>query len=116
METHQTGTAKRSAAPPPGMPKVVPIRPHHHKALQLSLDQLVGFEGVKILAGLIQEWLLQPAAKINGEKRQIKHLAALANLCPQTVSRIMNRETMSPRMLTCIMLFKALGFTAVRFE
>jgi hypothetical protein len=28
----------------------------------------------------------------------------------------MSRETRSPRMLTCIMLFKALGFTAVRFE
>lgn len=119
--THQPTRSPRQMPPPP-LPsaKVIPIpttrAPLDRKMLHLSLDQLVGFEGVKILANLIQEWLLQPAAKINGEKRKIKHLAAAANLYPQTVSKIMNRETMSPRMMTCIMLFKALGFTAVRFE
>jgi hypothetical protein len=94
--------------------KVIPIRPHHRKMLHFSLDQLVGFEGVKILSGLIQEWLLQRDAE--GKRRQLKDLAQKASLYPQTVSKIMNRETMSPRMLTCIMLFKALGFSAVRFE
>lgn len=88
--------------------RVIPIRAQ--RVLSLSLDQLVGFEGVKLLAGLIQEWLSP------GSGRKIKDLAAKANLTPPTVSRIMNRETKSPRMLTCIMLFKALGFTAVRIE
>jgi len=87
---------------------VIPIK--GRRPLVLSLDQLVGFEGVKILSGLIQEW------NITGEKRQLKELAQKANLHPTTVSKIMNRETMSPRMLTCIMLFKALGFSAVRFD
>jgi hypothetical protein len=95
--------------------KIIPIR-QQHRMLHLQLDQLVGFEGVKILSGLIQEWHTTPEAKAAGEKRQIKQLAMKANLTPTTVSRIMNRETMSPRMLTCIMLFKALGFSAVRFE
>lgn len=94
--------------------KIIPIGRHHRHGLHLSLDQLVGFEGVKILAGLIQDWLLTPVK--DGPKRQLKQLAQKANLGTVTVSRIMNRETMSPRMLTCIMLFKALGFTAVRFE
>lgn len=119
MQPQTARSTKTSAAAPPPTANVIPIPirpPQHRRMLHLSLDQLVGFEGVKILAGLIQEWLIQPAAKINGEKRHIKHLAALANLTPTTVSRIMNRETMSPRMLTCIMLFKALGFSAVRFE
>jgi len=88
--------------------KIIPIK--GRKPLILSLDQLVGFEGVNILAKLIQEW------NITGEKRQIKELAQKANLHPTTVSKIMNRETKSPRMLTCIMLFKALGFSAVRFD
>lgn len=121
MQGHQTSrtTAKGKPAPPPPPSrieaKVIPIRPQH-RMLYFSLDQLVGFEGVKILSGLIQEWHTTPATEADGQKRQIKHLATKANLCPQTVSRIMNRETMSPRMLTCIMLFKALGFSAVRFE
>jgi hypothetical protein len=88
--------------------KVVHLR--SQRVLQLSLDQLVGFEGVKVLAKLIQEWHLQ-----NPENR-IKVLAQKANLTPTTVSRILNRDTKSPRMLTCIMLFKALGFSAVRLE
>lgn len=96
--------------------KVIPIGRHHRHGLHLSLDQLVGFEGVKILASLIQEWHISPEAKQAGDKHRIGLLARKANLCPQTVSRIMSRETKSPRMLTCIMLFKALGFTAVRFE
>jgi hypothetical protein len=89
--------------------KVIRFAPRR-TALSLQLDQLVGFEGVKILSGLIHEWHLQ-----NKENR-IKNLAQKANLTPTTVSRIMNRDTKSPRMLTCIMLFKALGFSAVRFE
>ena len=44
------------------------------------------------------------------------HLATAAQLTPRTVAKIMTRETRSPRMLTCIMLFKALGFRAVRLE
>ena len=87
---------------------VIPIK--GRRPLVLALDQLVGFEGVKILSGLIQEW------NVGGDKRTIKELAAKANLTPTTVSRIMNRDTKSPRMLTCIMLFKALGFSAVRFD
>lgn len=89
--------------------KIVPIRAGR-KTLVLSLDQLVGFEGVKILSGLIQEWFT------SDKQRRIKDLAQKANLTPTTVSRIMHYETKSPRMLTCIMLFKALGFSAVRFD
>ena len=85
---------------------VIPIRKRKH--LSLSLDQLVGFEGVKILATLLQDEVVRGV--------QMKNIAQKANLTRPTVSRIMNRETMSPRMLTCIMLFKALGFTAVRFD
>jgi hypothetical protein len=88
--------------------KVIPITAT--RGLHVSLDELVGFEGVKLLAKLIQQW--HRADK----SRKLKDLARLANLTPTTVSRIMSRETRSPRMLTCIMLFKALGFTAVRFE
>lgn len=91
--------------------KVVPLRPHGRKFLQLSLDELVGFEGVKTLARLIQEWHTAP-----GKQRLIKDLARKADLLPRTVSRIMSRDTKAPRMLTCIMIFKALGFSAVRFE
>jgi len=87
---------------------VVPFKPRR-TALSLQLDQLVGFEGVKILSGLIQEWHVGTGGKI-------KELAQKANLTPTTVSRIMHYETKSPRMLTCIMLFKALGFSAVRLE
>ena len=85
---------------------VIPIR--KRRQLSLSLDQLVGFEGVKILATLLQDEVVRGV--------QMKNIAQKANLTRPTVSRIMNRETMSPRMLTCIMLFKALGFTAVRFD
>ena len=101
------------------MTNVVPITtiyPGGRRALSLSLDQLVGFEGVKILARLIQEWHLSAEAKEAGVRHRLGVLARKANLCPATVSRIMNRETKQPRMLTCIMLFKALGFSAVRFE
>jgi hypothetical protein len=79
------------------------------RGLHVSLDELVGFEGVKLLAKLIQQHVRQ-------QHSTVKDLARAANLTPTTVSRIMSRETRSPRMLTCIMLFKALGFTAVRFE
>ena len=83
-----------------------PIR----SSLSLQLDQLVGFEGVKVLSELIREWHL------SNPDNKIKLLAQKANLTPTTVSRILHYETKSPRMLTCIMLFKALGFTAVRLE
>ena len=79
------------------------------RALSLSLDDLVGFEGVKLLAKLIQQW-------IDRGRRKLKDLATAAQLTPRTVAKIMTRETRSPRMLTCIMLFKALGFRAVRLE
>jgi transcriptional regulator with XRE-family HTH domain len=79
------------------------------RGLHVSLDELVGFEGVKLLAKLIQQ-------HVRKQHSTVKDLARAANLTPTTVSRIMSRETRSPRMLTCIMLFKALGFTAVRFE
>lgn len=85
--------------------------------MRVSLDQLVGFEGVKLLAKLIQEHHTGgKGGRHRVDRHSIKELAKRANLTPVTVSRIMNRETKSPRMLTCIMLFKALGFTAVRFE
>lgn len=87
--------------------KVINIR--SQKAVQLSLDQLAGFEGVKVLSTMIQQWHHQSGGRI-------KDLAQKANLTPTTVSRIMNRDTKSPRMLTCIMLFKALGFSAIRLE
>jgi transcriptional regulator with XRE-family HTH domain len=90
--------------------KIIRFAPRR-TALSLQLDQLVGFEGVKILSGLIHEWHLKEPFE-----NTIKKLAQKANLTPTTVSRIMNRDTKSPRMLTCIMLFKALGFSAVRFE
>jgi hypothetical protein len=102
------------------MTNIVPITKHGRRMLNLSLDQLIGFEGVKILAGLIQEWHLTPEALRVGRgethRGQLKYLAAKANLTPRTVSKIMHRETRAPQMLTCIMLFKALGFSAVRFE
>ena len=79
------------------------------RGLHVSLDELVGFEGVKLSAKLIQQ-------HVRKQHSTVKDLARAANLTPTTVSRIMSRETRSPRMLTCIMLFKALGFTAVRFE
>ena len=85
---------------------VVQMRSRSH--LSLSLDQLVGFEGVKILAKLLQEEVRRGVL--------LKDIARKANLTRPTVSRIMNRDTKSPRMLTCIMLFKAVGFTAVRFD
>jgi hypothetical protein len=88
---------------------VIQFKPRR-KSLRLQLDQLVGFEGVKILSELIREWHLQ------NTDNKIKLLAQKANLTPTTVSRILHYETKSPRMLTCIMLFKALGFTAVRLE
>jgi hypothetical protein len=91
--------------------KLVPFT--GRRMLHLSLDQLVGFEGVKILAELIRQWHLTREAE---KGHELRYLARKANLTPRTVSRIMNRETRAPRMLTCIMLFKALGFSAVRFE
>lgn len=88
--------------------KVIPwTRP---RVLTLQLDQLAGFEGVKLLAGLIQDWVK------SDPKSRLKELARLAQLHPTTVSRIMYRQTMSPRLLTCIMIFKALGFKAMRIE
>lgn len=99
------------------MTNVVPItHSRGRKGLHLQLDQLVGYEGVKILAGLIQEWHLSKEAETAGHRHRLSYLARKANLTPTTVSKIMNRETRQPRMLTCIMLFKALGFSAVRFE
>jgi hypothetical protein len=94
--------------------KVVPL--NTRRMLHLPLDQLVGFEGVKVLAGLIQQWHTTREAEEAGHRHQLRYLARKANLTPRTVSRIMNRETRAPQMLTCIMLFKALGFSAVRFE
>jgi len=88
--------------------KVIPIGQQNRPMLNLSLDELVGFEGVKLLAKLIQQWHKEDTS------RKLKDLAQKAQLTPTTVSRIMNRETRMHRMLTCIMLFKALGFTAVR--
>ena len=99
---------------------IIPIKSHHRRGLHLQLDQLVGFEGVKILAGLIQEWHTSTEAEQVGRgathRGRLSYLARKANLHPTTVSKIMNRETRAPQMLTCIMLFKALGFSAVRFE
>ena len=89
--------------------KVIQFVPKR-KMLTFQLDQLVGFEAVKILSDLIREWHLQ------NPSNQIRILAQKANLTPTTVSRILHYETKSPRMLTCIMLFKALGFSAVRIE
>lgn len=86
--------------------KVVPMPRARH--LVLSLDDLVGFEGVKTLAKLLQEEIRRGVL--------LKDISHKANLLPKTVSRIMTRETMAPRMLTCIMIFKALGFSAVRFD
>lgn len=87
--------------------KVVNIQAQ--RAVQIPLDQLAGFEGVKLLSDMIQKWHRQSGGKV-------QDLARKANLTPTTVSRIMSRETKSPRMLTCIMLFKALGFSAIRLE
>ncbi len=92
-----------------GKSNLIPLRIPRQGGLVLQLDQLVGFEGVKILAQLLKRYNLE-------HKVTIKDIAYKANLLPVTVSRIMNRETKAPRMLTCIMLFKALDFKAVRFE
>jgi len=81
------------------------------RALVLQLDQLAGYEGVKILSGLIREYLMDPSH--NGT---FKNLARKANLTPTTVSNIASGHTKAPRMNTCIMMFKALGFSAVRLD
>lgn len=91
--------------------KIIKMSTASVASLYVSLDQLVGFEGVKLLSKLIRDWHLRDT-----QHNTIKSLAIKANLTPTTVSRLMDHTTKSPRMLTCIMIFKALGFVAVRFE
>jgi len=85
---------------------IVPLRPV--KELVLSLDQLTGFDGVKTLAKLLQQEIRSGVL--------LKDIARKANLQRNTVAKIISRDTKAPRMLTCIMLFKALGFKAVRLD
>jgi hypothetical protein len=90
---------------------VVRLHSRPDMTLVVSLDDLIGYKGVKLLARLIQKWVLT-----DKKHNTYKLLAAKANLHPKTVVRIMERVTVSPRLTTVIMLFKALGFSAVRFE
>lgn len=94
------------------MGKVIPINAAvaaPQMPLSMALDELVGYRGVLLLSRLLREHHKR-------NRVSVKEIAAKANLTPQTVSRIMSRDTKSPRMLTCIMLFKAIGFVAVQFE
>lgn len=87
--------------------KVVPL--HRGRFSRVHLDQLTGPEAVALLSREIDEWLLH-------EHATIKDLAKRAGLGRATVSRIWYRETSYPRLLTCILLFKALGYVAMRLE
>lgn len=78
--------------------------------MRISLDELDSYKGVKLLSSLLTEHLRSH----KGET--IKGLVKRAGLTPRTVSRIISRDTMSPRLLTVILLFKALGFVAMRLE
>lgn len=91
--------------------KVIPLNGGHSAPrLLLDIDDLDGYRGVKIVAGLIQQWQLAD------KSRRLSHLARRANLTVGTISRIRDRETLSPRLHTILMILKALGFSVVRFE
>lgn len=80
------------------------------KAFSISLDELASFRGIKLVAKLIRQW--ERANKGN----TYRHIARKAGLCDTTVARIASEETKAPRLLTILMIMKALGFSAVRFE
>lgn len=83
---------------------------HARQPLSIQLDRLDGPEGVRLLSVEIHNWLKED------KTRTLKLLAKRANLGIKTVSKIWYKETTSPRFLTCILLFKALGFVAVKLE
>jgi hypothetical protein len=107
----RTRTRQRAQTAAVSSAQIIPFPNQQKPFLLVDLDDLVGFHGVKLLARQIQSWM-----KANKKEHTFKVLAQRSQLTPKTVSRIMNRETMAPRMLTCIMLFKAIGFKAARFE
>lgn len=76
----------------------------------LQLDQLSGPHATAFMCEEIDAWL-----KASSE-RTIKALAKKAGLANATVSRLWYRETQYPRLLTIVLLLKALGYAAIRFE
>lgn len=94
-------------------PIIVPLpvdNPKKDRALWVHLDQLQGPDAVRILSIEIDKWLREE------KTRTIKDLSKKSGLGRRTVSKIWYRETRYPQFLTCIMLFKALGFVAMRLE
>lgn len=84
--------------------------PQKETALWIQLDQLQGPDAVGILSQEINRWLKED------KHRTIKDLSKKSGLGAKTVSRIWYRETRYPQFITCILLFKALGFVAIRLE
>ena len=79
-------------------------------AFTIPLDKLDSYEGVRLVAKLLNQW--ERRAKTN----TFKALAAKVGLYHQTVSKIANRDTKAPRLHTILMIMKGIGFSAVRFE
>lgn len=87
---------------------VTQLRVTHPRILQL--DELTGPRAVSLLSTLINEWL-------NANKAHtLKSFAKKTSLSTKTVSRIWYKETQSPRFETTIILFKTLGFQAIRLQ
>lgn len=80
------------------------------KAFAVALDQLDSYQGVKLVAKLMRQW------ERSQKENTFKLLAARATLTPTTVQRLASETTKSPRLHTVLMIMKALGFVAVRFE
>lgn len=79
--------------------------------LVIQLDEMDGPKAVAIISREIVLWMHD-----DPKSNTIKSLAKRANLTPTTVSKILHRETFFPRMLTCILLLKSLGFAAMKLE
>jgi len=87
---------------------VVPLR--SVSPIVMQLDQLDSYAAVGKVARLLREWERRSRANT------YKDLARRAGLTPTTVARIASRDTRAPRLYTILMIMKALGFAAVRFE
>jgi hypothetical protein len=77
----------------------------------LSIKQLLGHEGVKLLATEIRFWHLSDT-----KNNTLKSLAHKANLSPTTVSKIMDETTRFPRKDTMLMILVGMDYTMVKFE
>lgn len=80
------------------------------KPITIDLVRLDGHEGVRILSQEISRWFEKnPGARL-------KDLAERAGLSRATVSKIHARETQQPRLTTVVLLLRAFGFVAARFD